>query len=268
MAQKLQNRIAPPEGGKARRVYLTLHEKILSGAYSDGGALPGEQRLAAQLGVSRVTVRRALDALESEGLIKRRAGAGTVVLPTNDTPEVAADFATLIPQVVEIGKATTARLLSFSSGAAPDRIQRALKLRSGARVQRAERLRLAKDTPFSHLTTWVPEHIAQNYTETDLATTPLYRLLEQSGVKVKRARQRVTATLAAPEVAGYLNVSEGAPLLGLSRVVFDAAGQGVEYLSALYRPDMFRLEMELSREGDGDARQWEPVIEAAEQERS
>jgi GntR family transcriptional regulator len=67
-----------------------------------------------------------------------------------------------------------------------------------------------------------------------------------------------------PDVAEALGVSVGAPLLMVSRVVRDAGGRGVEYLSALYRPELFRLEMTLTRVGAGDARHWEPVIGARE----
>ncbi|MBV50318.1 MAG: GntR family transcriptional regulator [Sulfitobacter sp.] len=255
-----------PEGGKARRVYLHLHEEIMRGIHAPGAVLPGEQKLAVTLDVSRVTVRRALDALESDGLIARRAGSGTTVCAPKVQPALAADFNTLMPQLVEMGQNTTARLLSFSYGVAPGGVATAMGLDPQARVQAAVRLRLVEGEPFSHLTTWVPEKIAENYTEAELATTPLFRLLERSGVKVDAAHQTVGATLASPDVADALGISIGAPLLTLDRVVKDEAGRGVEYLSALYRPDMFRLEMTLSRVGAGDGRHWEPVIEPARRE--
>ncbi|MEL6426022.1 MAG: UTRA domain-containing protein, partial [Pseudomonadota bacterium] len=102
--------------------------------------------------------------------------------------------------------------------------------------------------------------IARTYDETDLASQPLFRLLERTGVKVDGAQQSVTAALAAPDVADALAVSVGSPLLSIRRTVWDASGRGVEYLAALYRPDLFRLEMTLSRVGTGEARHWEPVI--------
>ena len=74
------------------------------------------------------------------------------------------------------------------------------------------------------------------------------------------AKQTVSATLAVPDVAEALNISVGSPLLSLRRIVQDADGRGVEYLSALYRPDLFRLEMTLERIGVGNNRQWQPVI--------
>ena len=252
-----------PEGGKARRVYLLLRDEITSGRFAAGAALPGEQRLAQMHGVSRVTVRRALETLAADGLIEKRTGAGSIVKGEVAQAAIAADMATLIPQIVQMGRDTTARLLSFSYGEPPAAGASALGLSPGHKVQTAVRVRFLDDRPFSHLTTHVPEDIARNYSEADLATTPLFRLLERSGVVVDGASQSVTASLASPDVAEALGVSVGSALLSLTRVVRDAKGRGVEYLSALYRPDMFRLEMQLARVGQGGARHWEPVTGAS-----
>lgn len=259
-ADREPHRPALPEGGKARRVYLLLRDEIARGAHGD--RLPSEQRLAEHFSVSRVTIRRALDALAGDGLIEKRTGAGSRILGAEDGARFKADFATLLPQLVEMGRRTTARLLSFSYAPAPDPVARALGLAPGARVQTAVRVRLAEGRPFSHLTTHVPEDIATGYDEADLAATPLFRLLERSGVRIAAAHQSVSATLAAPDVAEVLETSVGAPLLALQRVVRDAGGHGVEFLSALYRPDVFRLEMTLNRVGADDARHWAPVIGA------
>jgi len=252
---------ATPTGEKARRLYLTLREDILRGNYPEGTRLPGEQRLAAGHDVSRVTVRRALEALEADGLISRRAGSGTQVrVGATQRTRISADFATLMPLLVEIGRATQARLLSCVYAPAPASVAAALMLPPPARVQTAVRLRTLEAQPFSHLTTHVPEDIASHFSEADLATTPLFRLLERSGVKIDSAEQSVTATLAAPEVAELLEVSVGAALLSIERVVLDDTGRGVEYLSALYRPDMFRFEMTLNRISDGESGHWAPLV--------
>ncbi len=258
------NRTAParlPEGAKAQRVYLSLRDQITGGALSGGDSLPGEQRLAESFGVSRVTVRRALDALAGTGLIDRRAGSGTTVRDSGVTDRpVAMNLATLMPQLVEMGQSTSARLLSFSYGPAPEFVGRAMDLTTDEDVQIAIRVRSADGTPFSHLTTYVPAGIARNYSEDDLASHPLFTLLERSGVEIAHAHQSVSATLAGPDVAEALQVAVGTALLSLKRVVRDVNGKGVEYLSALYRPDMFRLEMPLTRVGTGAARHWEPAI--------
>lgn len=252
---------APPEGTKARRVFLSLRDQISGGTLSEGDSLPGEQKLAETYGVSRVTVRRALDALAEMALIDRRVGSGTTVrsVAQADGP-VAMDFTTLMPQLAEMGHSTTARLLSFSYGAAPGYVARAMGLEDGTEVQIATRVRLADATPFSHLTTYVPAEIARSYAEDDLARLPLFQLLERSGVQIDEAHQSVSATLAGPEVAKALQVAVGAALLSVNRVVRDIDGKGVEYLAGLYRPDMFRLEMPLTRVGKEGGRHWEPAI--------
>lgn len=253
-----QNSAILPEGGKARRVYLLLRDSILSGKQPAGTLLPGEQQLAATHHVSRVTVRRALDALSNEGLIEKRAGAGSMVCSA--APTIAADMTTLIPQVVAMGRTTEARLLSFTYAPAPINVAGALGIDAMARVQQAVRVRRAEGAPFSHLTTYVPEPIAAHYSEADLAATPLFELLERGGSRIASAQQSVSATLAAPDVAEALEVVAGSALLSLTRVVYDAEGAGVEYLSALYRPDRFRLDMTMNRVGDPQDRRWQHVI--------
>jgi GntR family transcriptional regulator len=255
-----RQRSSLPEGSKAHRIFLLLQEDIARGALAPGAALPGELRLAEDYGVSRVTIRRALEALEAQGVVERRAGSGTVVRARpGDGVRLAGDLATLMPQLVEMGQTTEARLIDFSYTRAAAPVARALGLEAEGRVQRAVRVRLIEGTPFSHLTTHVPADIAANYSEADLATTPLLRLMERGGVRIGRAEQEVSATLAAPQVAEALEVEVGAPLISLTRLVRDEAGRGVEHLSALYRPDRFRLRMELDRVGAGDARHWAPA---------
>ena len=252
--------VGPPEGGKARRVYLLLRDRMARGDYRDGSALPGEQRLAREFDVSRVTVRRALEALASEGMIEKRPGSATLVRNGSGPTPLNGDFTTLMPQLLEMSEASEARLLAFSYAVPPESVAKALALGTSDRVQIAVRTRLAGGEPFSHLTTFVPETIARNFSESDLATTPLFRLLERSGIKIDSASQTVGATLASPEVAEALGTAAGAPLLQIERVVRDAAGRGVEVLLALYRPDRFRLQMELDRTGGTGNRSWTPVV--------
>jgi GntR family transcriptional regulator len=124
------------------------------------------------------------------------------------------------------------------------------------------RVRSVDGVPFSYLTTHVPESVSVTFTKQELASRPLLELLERAGVKADRARQRISASLAAGEVADALDVRPGSPLIELIRIVFDQDGRGVEHLHALYRPDRYALEFDLLRSGSAEAKGWAPVMPA------
>lgn len=244
---------------KARRIYLLLRDRIVSGDLAPGERLPGEPTLASGHGVSRVTVRRALDRLASESLVRRRPGSGTFVRAPSVAKPIVSDLANVLSHLAEMGLRTDVRLLSFAYGEPPEAVADAMRLRPGERTQRSVRVRLIDDEPFSHLTTNVPERVGRTYSEADLAAVPLLGLLERSGIVVERASQSVSASLAGPEVADALGVDVGAPLLSLTRTVFDSDGSCVEHLQALYRPDRYAFRTDLCREGRGADRHWAPA---------
>lgn len=250
------------EPSKTQRLYLLLKDQILSGSFPPGHRLPSEPSLATQHQLSRVTIRRALDGLEREGLIRRQPGAGTFVLDTSPRKSVVGDLSNMLAHIVEMGRTTRVRLVSFRYAQASNAVAEALRLEPGATVQHAVRVRYIDDAPFSHLTTFVPERIGRNYSEAELASMPLLALLERSGIVVDRAVQTVTATLAGPEIAAELQIEIGSPLLAMTRVVYDSQGRGVEYLAALYRPDKHSFQMEMTRTGVGAERRWSPKSNA------
>jgi GntR family transcriptional regulator len=250
---------ATVEPFKARRIYLLLRDRINSGALAAGERLPAEPELASTYGVSRVTVRRALELLAADEMVERRPGVGTFVRAAVALGSTILDFSDVFSHLKEMGRLTRVRLLSFDYLLPAAPVAAALGLVQGERAQRAVRVRMIGDAPFSHLTTHVPERVGQTYSEAELASQPLLALLERSGVVVGRARQSIGATLAGPEVAGLLQLDIGAPLLSLTRLVEDEAGRAVEHLHALYRPDRFTFEMQLQRTGAQGERRWSPL---------
>jgi GntR family transcriptional regulator len=244
---------------KTHRLYLLLKERITSGALPPGERLPSEPSLAAAHGLSRVTIRRALDGLSREGLITRQPGSGTFVAQPGSPPPVVADLSNMLAHLVAMGRATRVRLLSFAYVAPPAAVATALYLEGSERTQHSLRVRYMDDAPFSFLSTYVPERIGVTYSESDLVATPLLELLERSGVAAAKAHQTISATLASPDVAEALCVEIGSPLLSLTRVVLGADGRGIEYLSALYRPDRHAFRMEMVRTGRGSDRRWQPT---------
>ncbi len=248
--------MAGAELSKTRQIYLVLRDRIARGEFDLRGVLPGEQALAEAFKVSRVTLRRALAALEAEGVVDRRRGAGTFLAQIERPKPVAVELGDIMPHLLAMGRTTQARLLAFEYRPASEDVARALKLSRGARVQWSLRKRLIDGAPFSHLTTCVPEAIGRLFGKRDLAKRPLMALLEENGVVADHATQDISAVLATPEVAAALEVAVGAPLIALTRTIYAASGQGVEHLQAFYRPDRYTFRMDLQRRTDHPHLRW------------
>jgi GntR family transcriptional regulator len=243
---------------KAKQVYLVLRDRILSGALGFGAKLPPENELAVIHEVSRVTVRRALGELARERLIERRRSAGTRVIYRPVQAPMTADISGVLASLADMGRRTAVKLLSFDYVRADGAVAKALGVSSDQMLQRSVRVRSVDGEPFSYLTTHVPESVSLTFTPQELASRPLLDLLERAGVTVEHARQRISASLAAPDVAAALDVRTGTPLIELTRVVYDQSGRGVEHLHALYRPDRYAFEIDLVRSGKRN-RAWSPI---------
>lgn len=250
-------------------VYLVLRGKILEQAFEPDKPMPNEMELGAAYGVSRITIRRALDELAAEGLIRRKQGKGTFACPPSAATQVDGSLGSgLIENLIAMGLETQVEVLDFRLTVPPASIAQALKLETGAKAQKVIRVRSHGGVPFSHLTTYVPEDIGRSYSRADLKAQPLLVLLERAGVGPLYAKQAISAELADPDVAGALGISVGEALLTITRVVFDAKDRPVEYLRALYRPDRYVYRMSMSREQGTKSMYWspnsDPVDEACE----
>jgi GntR family transcriptional regulator len=245
---------------KYHRIYLVLREQLSEGRFDAG--LPSELQLVKAFGVARVTVRRALEQLAAEGLIERTPGRGTTPIRRADAAAGAAPEAPraqlngLLENIVTMGLRTSVRVVDCETVGVSEPVARALALPPDARVQKAVRVRSTREGPLSHITTWVPAPLALRFGRRELARKPILVLLEESGVRIGRATQTLSARLADATVATHLDVAVGSALLAVHRLVLDADDRPVQWLHGLYRPDRYHYEMQLSRVGGIDARVW------------
>ena len=252
---------------KYHQIYLVLREQLMEGSFRDG--LPGEFSLMNQFGVARVTVRKALSQLVDEGLILREPGRGTRPIPNTKTSsrEGAKDgsqvqdvkhaqLSGLLENLVSMGLNTSVKVLSVQTLTPPEEVRSNLQLSEDELVQKAIRTRSTQDGPLSYITTWVPAQIAKNFGKRELQKKPILLLLEESGVKVARAEQTITAKLADAVVAKHLDVQVGSALLGVKRLIFDQFDRPLQWLNGLYRPDRYEYQMQLSRVGSINAKVW------------
>lgn len=248
---------------KYHQIYLVLREQLQEGCFDAG--LPGELVLMQQFCVARVTVRRALELLQSEGLISREPGRGT--RPVRPQAEAKSDspgdgkisrahLTGLLENLVSMGLRTSVKVLDVETVSASSSVAQALLIGIGDSVQKAVRVRSTQEGPLSHITTYVPGDIARQFGKRELAQKPILVLLEESGVKVGRAHQTISARLADAVVAKHLDISVGSALLAVRRLIYDDQERPVQWLHGLYRPDRYEYQMQLSRVGSIDAKVW------------
>ncbi len=232
------------------QIYLVLKDRIRSGEFRSEQVIPGEQELTRRFGVSRITVKRALNELAAHGLVTRQRGRGTVVTYNAAIPVVRGGFDGLLTMLKQMGLGTEVELLEVVTVAAGREVAEVMAVEVGAPVQRAVRLRRLEGETFSYLVTYVPGAIAAKFAEEDLRTVPLLTLLERAGVAAVEAEQTITAVAADPAVASALRIAPGSPLLQITRLMRDASGRPVQRVVAYYRPERFHYTMHLSRRAD------------------
>jgi GntR family transcriptional regulator len=241
------------------QIYVILRNKIIEQEFVFDDYLPSEEETAQAFGVSRITSKRALNELANEGLVVRERGRGTRVIHKDPTAPQVTNIEGMLENIMAMGLETEATLLEFDYVKPTDRVVEALECSPDSRVQRAVRLRSHEGQAFSHLLTFVPEPVANSYTQDDLASIPLLVLLERGGIVISRAEQTLTATLADANVAPLLNLDIGAPLLRIRRIVYDQNNQPVEFITGLYRPDRYQYRMNLSRVSTDQSNAWAPT---------
>ena len=231
-----------------QQIYRLVRKSILSGEIASKSRLPAEQVLIERLGVSRITVKRAFDELALAGLVRRHRGKGTIVAYDATASVVKGSFDNLIDGLKLMGLETEVELLSSEMMVANSSVIESLGLAPGDLVQRIVRLRRLGGEPFSYLITFVPEDIAVEFSNHDLATQNLIELLEKSGHSPVSADQTIMAVTASPDVALALGLNTGAPILRIHRIMRDRNGRSVQDVNAHYRADRFHYQMHLARE--------------------
>jgi GntR family transcriptional regulator len=234
------------------QIYLMLRQHIVSGRLGVGALLAGEQEMAKQLGVSRITVKRALNELAARGLVVRHRGRGTTVAGGAVIPLVASSFDTLVESLQRMGVQTGVELVEVDERAAGARVAERLEIKPDALVQRAVRLRRLNGEPFSYLVNYIPIAIARRFSREDLAKASMLTLLERAGAPAQEAEQWITAVAANADIAAALEVSPGEPLLKIDRVMRGPRRKPVQFIEVHYRPDRYHYHFRAQKIGRAD----------------
>ena len=240
------------------QLYLVLRQQLIEGRYGAGQALPGEEQLRRNFGVSRVTIRKTLEALESDGLVVRRRGSGTYPTRRARAAEPRANISGLFENLITVGLRSDARLLHFGMETTPPFLPLG-ENEFGDRTLKVIRVRKISGRPFAYMVSYLPERLGRTIRKRKLGNQPLLLILEKAGVRPMTADETLTATSASDAIARALDVALGAPLIHMTRVSRDEAGRLIEYFESYYRPDKYEYRLSLSRGRSQQAPRWVPV---------
>ena len=220
-----------------------LEHMIESGELPMGTRLENETDLAGKLGLSRPTMRRAIEYLVTKGLLVRKRGIGTQVVHAKVTREV--ELTSLWDDLAKNGRDPSTTVVSFGTEPAPDEIAVTLGIAPGTPVYAFERLRYADAEPLALMRNHVPEHLLR-LTAADLETQGLYNLFRANGVSMRIAKQSIGARAATPAEARALGETRGASLLVMERSAYDEQGRAVEHGHHLYRASRYSFDLTLT----------------------
>jgi GntR family transcriptional regulator len=243
--------LAEPIIGGPRPKHLQLRDLLIK-MVVPGQAIPSERELMATYGVSRATVRKAIDGLVADGLLKRTHGLGTfAVRPRLETRLHLASFS---QDMRRRGRNPSTRLLSVGLAEPPAEVASALGLEPGMQAWHVLRIRLADDEPIAHEDGWYPAHLLPGLDRRDITGGSLYEILgQQYGLWVDHAEQTLWGEVADADLARQLAAPLITPLLVFRRIS-SAGGRPVEYVVSRYRGDRYQVHMELGRDDLSPAR--------------
>ena len=208
--------------------------------FEAGDALPSERDLCRMTGVSRVTIRKALDVLVADHVVERKHGAGTFVLPPVEHLGSSLKGFTSRAQVK--GQKPQVLWIMKSYGTPTTEEAAILQISEAERVVRLGRVRQFEDEPVAIEHAIVPARLLPDITEIEES---LYQALESQGNRPVKGTQKVRASLANPTEAGLLSVEEFSEVLRIERRSFLSDGTPVELTRSAYRGDRYDIVMDL-----------------------
>ena len=224
------------------QVARQIEQAIEGGKLLPGSRLDNEIHLADRLGLSRPTMRRAIQQLVDKGLLVRKRGVGTQVVHGQVTRPV--ELTSLHDDLAQSGQQPTTRVLLHEVLSAPDDVAVSLAVSPGAAVLHTRRLRSSTGEPLAVLENWLPAPFT-DIGEQLLVERGLYQVLRSRGVGMRVARQRIGARRGTTEECQLLDERRGSPLLTMERTTHDDSGRIVEFGRHVYRASRYAFEVTL-----------------------
>lgn len=227
------------------QAYMVMRHWISAGSFADGDQFPTEAALGDILGVSRITVKRALSELAAEDLITRHRGRGTVVKTPKSKGVMRADFGEMMKNLLDTVQTTDVELLLEAQIVPPPEVVDDLGLDAGVTAHQVLRRRLVEGEPYVYSVSYIPADVAAQFPENGARQTSMLQLLINAGHPPLEAYQRMTATSADDRVAATLGLEVGDPVLKAVRVFKTAELRPVQHTTMYFRPDRYEYTLVL-----------------------
>jgi GntR family transcriptional regulator len=239
----------PAEGRmpKYKALRDELMRDILSGAYPPGSYLPSENKLVEKYGVSRVTVRLALDLLRDAELVDGHRGKGHLVRNLKAIQDLGRlqGFGEIM---APLGVGTRSQVLSAGEVEAPSEVAQALRLERGARVVRIERLRIAANVTMSMDVSFFPLEIGAQLLKLDLANVDIFKLIETSlGIEISFADIVMDVVAPHKQMRGHLALGPDERLIRIERLSHDMNCRPIDFEYLYARPESHRFKLRVPR---------------------
>jgi DNA-binding GntR family transcriptional regulator len=219
-----------------------LRAAIREGTLPPGSRIENEVKLAEDLGMSRPTIRRAIQELVDQGLLVRRRGVGTQVVMGPFARDV--ELTSLHDDLVKGSRHPETDVLLHELVAASADVAEHLGVDEGAEVLHIRRLRYADGVPFALLVNYLSPDL-KDISREALTEYGLYQLLRGRGATMRVAKQTIGARAATAEESELFEVPAASPLLTMARTLYDDSGRAVEYGVHSYRPDLYSFQLTL-----------------------
>ena len=228
-------------------VYIQIHnelrENIEAGKWQIGEKIPAERELAAEFGVSRMTLRQAIQTLVDDGILERRVGAGTYVA-NRKVQEKMAGVTSFTELMQALGKEPSSKTISYHLTFPSQNEAETLHLQPGERVLRMERIRYGNQIPICYEAATIPASLVEGFSKEEITTSFFKTLADKANLYPGHATQAVSAVSATERIAEYLGIHRGDALLRMNQVSYLQDGRPFEYVHSQYVGNRFEFVLE------------------------
>lgn len=224
-----------------------LRARILDGTYVAHQQLPSENEMIAAFGVSRITVRQAINDLQKEGLLFKVHGKGTFVALPNVSQELT-HLQGFGEAMHRLGHETFSDVFGLRTAKASGIVCAKLGIGEGSPVTEIQRVRYLNREPVSVDHSWVRHDLGARLSEQNLRDKDLFSLLENElGQRLHSADLEIDATSAASDIADRLKVAPGAPVLRIERLTYAREDRPLVFEYLHYRAETFKYRLRILR---------------------